>query len=121
MRERRTLIFASLSTDDKYSPEEIVDDLERFYDGLEYGDVLDGEYQIWEYPSGQIFQLEPDREVPDKDYYAAPHSKDGVVWLPRLTPIRTDKERVAEAYRHLTRPRRKQTLWSKLFGRKTND
>lgn len=87
------------SKDGVYYAEEIVNDLDKFYDGLEYGDVFEGEYQLWEYPSGKIFKLTIDREVVDKYYYTPPHVD---LWLPKLILLRTDKNKVEEAYKLLS-------------------
>jgi hypothetical protein len=83
----------------KYKPYELSDNLDDIYSTYEYGDVAEGEYQIWEYPSGKIFQIKPDREVEDKYYYSSP---DKIIWWPVLHLLELDVERVTEAYRKLS-------------------
>jgi hypothetical protein len=88
--------------DGTYYAEKIIEDIERFYDGLEYGDVSKGEYQIWEYPSGRIFRIDPDREVDEKNYYSVRYTTKGTIWLPKLRLVKTDKQRVEEIFSFLS-------------------
>ncbi|HSX29731.1 MAG TPA: hypothetical protein VLE73_04190 [Candidatus Saccharimonadales bacterium] len=83
----------------EYVPEEIVGAPEDRFANLEYGDVKEGSYQLWEYPSGKIFNIAPDRELgKDEDYYATPYNNKGSVWLPKLVEVGVDQDRVAKAY-----------------------
>ncbi|HEU4913809.1 MAG TPA: hypothetical protein VFT16_00175 [Candidatus Saccharimonadales bacterium] len=87
-------ILAEKTTKD-FKPTEYGSDLYKLCSSLEYGDVLEGEVQIWEYPSGIISTVKPDREVGQKDYYSIP-DKDR--WLPVLERLDEDKKRVSSAY-----------------------
>jgi hypothetical protein len=88
--------LADRNDDGTYSRTGLYSDIDYLFGGLEYGDVFEGNYQIWEFPSGKISMLKPDREVPKDDYYAAPY-KD--YWLPILEYIKTDKQKVTQAVR----------------------
>lgn len=100
MTEKRKLIFAGKHSNDQFGPETLVEDLNSFYGGLEYGDVFEGECQIWEYPSGKIYQIEADRQVTDKKLYYSPPADNR--WSPVLREIGTDKDKVELAYRQLS-------------------
>lgn len=104
------------SKNGSYYAEEIVNDLEDFYSGLEYGDVTKGEYQLWEYPSGKIFRIEPDREVAEKDHYSTPYSGNKTVWEPKLVLLDTEQKRVKEIYEKLSSPQNERSLFEKLRG-----
>ena len=95
---KKILLF-SYKYKDEYHPEHIIQDLESEFDRLEYGDVLEGEFQVWEYPSGKIYKIEPDRKVPDDKYYS---SRSSSLWSPKLTEIEVDKRKVSEAYEQLS-------------------
>jgi hypothetical protein len=84
-------IFAYLY-DGEYCPEGIVN-LDSL-DNLEYIDVKNNEYQLWHWPSGDIYSVDPDREVESKDEYATPYGSKGIIWLPKFTKIATDKEKI---------------------------
>jgi hypothetical protein len=84
--------------DGQFRPTELNDDLDNILNNLEYGDVYEGNYQLWEFPSGAMSRIEPDRKVSDKYYYSTP-SKD--IWLPILIELAPDKRKVNEAYRQL--------------------
>jgi len=45
----------------KYVPEGLIEDWNKEVDNFEYADVADGKYQVWEYPSGKIYDVRPDR------------------------------------------------------------
>ncbi|MGH7196944.1 MAG: hypothetical protein ACREGJ_04260 [Candidatus Saccharimonadales bacterium] len=95
-------------------------DLEQIIDGYEYGDVAEGNYQIWEYPSGKIFRVEPDREVGEKDYYTVPHTTKGIMWLPRLVEIDENRQMVESEYKRLTSLPVKKSLWQRVFKKKSS-
>lgn len=99
--KNKILLFAYKTNGDFFA-ERIIDDLDSALSRLEYGDVLEGEYQIWEYPSGKLFNITPDKEVEEKDYYSTPNTNTGVKWLPKLMISSTDKNKVAEAYKRLS-------------------
>ena len=99
---KKVLIFA-YEYEEKFHPESIIEDLESRLYGLEYRDVFEGEYQIWEYPSGKIFNIEPDRKVDDKDYTSVPYTSKGIIWLPKLTLVETDRKKVTVAYEKLSK------------------
>jgi hypothetical protein len=93
-------LHADRSSDDRYTATKILNGkLDNHIWGFEYGDVAEAEYQIWEYPSGKIFQVIPDRKVSKNNYYAPP---DKGLWLPVLKEIGTDVNRVTEGYKYLS-------------------
>lgn len=100
MPDTKILIFA-YDYEGKFVPEHIIADLEDDLDGLEYGDVAESRYQVWEYPSGKIFAVKSDRVIDrdSSDYYSSPYTSQGTMWLPELVEIRTDKKMVEEAYK----------------------
>lgn len=110
---QKQFIIAERSSDDKYDPEGLEATWEKIYEGLEYGDVYEGNYQIWEYPSGKIFKMEPDRKVEVRNYYSTPHN---TLWLPKLTLLETDKKKVEGAYIRLSNvgKMRKRSLISRI-------
>lgn len=76
----------------------------------EYGDVRDKEFQIWEYPSGKMYDVVSDRELEGeryKDYYGLPQSS---VWLPKLKYTKTDKLLVQQEYERLNNPPERPSL-----------
>lgn len=92
-------ILAEYNSNGTFDPTEINDNIEGLYEGLEYGDVDEGSYQIWEYPSGKIYKIEPDRELPvNENHYITPYSNKGIVWLPKLIEIGLDVDKVSKAY-----------------------
>jgi hypothetical protein len=95
-------ILTEKNTDTSYSATEIYNDIKLLDDDLEYGDVYEGLYQVWEYPDGKIYQVEADREVEEKNYYSLPGSG---LWAPRLREIGIDKEKAEKAYRMLNKER----------------
>lgn len=99
-----------------YYAEGIIENLEERYAGLEYGDVAKGEYQLWEYPSGKIFQIESDRAVAENDHYSTPYVGDRTVWLPKLVLQGTEREKVNAIYKWLSTPQKKKSLFEKLIG-----
>lgn len=71
-------------------------DLDKQLWSLEYGDIAGGIFQVWEYPSGKIYNVVSDRELKGdkyKDYYGTP---DPGIWQPKLVYIRTDKDLVSK-------------------------
>lgn len=90
----KTLFFA-YKYKEEFSPEHVIEDLKKDLSNLEYGDVHEENYQVWEYPSGLIFNIRPDREVASKDYYALPSSD---LWEPILIKDSLDKEKVKLAH-----------------------
>ena len=87
----------------EYVAETIYPDQEDAIDGLEYFDVANGEYQIWEYPSGKIYSVKSDRELgPDENVYSTSHTNKGTVWLPVLDEIGIDSDKVKQAYESLS-------------------
>jgi hypothetical protein len=83
---------------------EVNESYQELCSGVEYGDIFEGEIQIWEYPTGKIYSVVPDRTVSDKKYYSLP---DEDLWEPQLKLTGRDKSRVRDAYILLTtKPRR---------------
>ena len=123
MNDEKIKIFASKDKEGVYRPEEIISDWEHFHSGFEYGDVKESEYQVWEYPSGKIFDIIPDREVNDeKEYYTTPYTTEGTMWLPKLEEAGIDTKKVTAAYIHLKNHKKgRSTLAHKLadFFRKS--
>ena len=107
---KKVLIFA-YQYKDKHVPEYIIDDLEESLQVIEYYQVEDGDnYQIWEYPSGKIYKIEPDRKVEDKDAASPP----GKLWMPKLTLLETDKGKVKKAYEDFMNVPEKKSLIQKI-------
>jgi hypothetical protein len=100
MKQEQTLIFASRQPNNGSEPEQIVGDLVSLYSSLEYGDVAERCCQIWEYPSGKILAVVPDRKVDKRHYHTVPYTTPGTAWLPRLQPVDVDKEKVETAYKY---------------------
>ena len=100
----KTYIFADKLQDDEYHGSELSPQFETMLDGLEYGDVVTKEFQIWEYPSGKIFDIIPDRTtLPTDDYSSASVN----TWLPKLVEKDVDQKKVMDAYDDLmSRPER---------------
>jgi hypothetical protein len=94
---KKKLLFASKRRDGSFKAEEIVTDLDRLFSTLEYGDVYEGECQIWEYPSGKIFSLVVDKEMPEQEYYSTPGE-----WHPKLLEITVNRELVARSHQELS-------------------
>ena len=99
----------------KFKPEKLIDKLEYELSGLEYGDVVNDEYQIWEYPSGRVYQVQSDRDVQDADFYSTPYNDKGTVWQPNLVHIKTDKEQVEKAYLSLVHKGNAKSLLRRIF------
>lgn len=91
-------IFAYKESSGKYLPEHTVENIDEELWKLEYGDVANSEFQIWEHPSGKIFDVVSDRVVGEKDYYGTPSHE---VWLPLLKYSHTDQETVNSGYERL--------------------
>lgn len=89
--------------ENEYVPERLIDDWDEEVDGFEYADVVRGEYQVWEYPSGKIYDVVPDRQLGDNEHqYSTPFTSKGIVWLPILKEAGIDTGKVSEAYAQLT-------------------
>jgi hypothetical protein len=101
MPESIQFILAARAADGTFIPQEISHTKEDLWVSLEYGDVREHEYQLWEYPSGRIMWIDPDRKVDEKDYYTTPYSKNGAIWLPKLNEIGINEAGVREAYEGL--------------------
>lgn len=99
-KKQKYYMLAERASGEQYWPDGVDQTLEAIYDSLEYGDVYEGYYQIWEYPSGKIYKIEPDRTVEDKDYYTPPSIE---LWKPMLTEIGEDKKKVTKAYEKLSK------------------
>lgn len=95
-------ILAARVADGTFKPQEIAQTKEGLCSSLEYGDVREHEYQLWEYPSGRMMWIESDRKVDEKHYYATPYGKDQEVWLPILKDIGVNEAGVRKAYEQLT-------------------
>ncbi len=111
MIDKIVFMLAERVSAEEYWPDEFDETLENIYNSLEYGDVFEDQYQIWEYPSGKIYKIEPDRKVADKYYYTPPHVD---LWEPTLIQIGIDKQRVEEAYESLTKRLKKQSFFNQL-------
>jgi hypothetical protein len=70
MKNDNQLILASKRVNGDFRADELISDLDDTYAKLEYGDVANGEVQVWEYPSRKVFKLEPDRKVEEKQFYS---------------------------------------------------
>lgn len=71
-------IFAYLY-DGEYRPEQITDD--NRIEGLEYTDVISSEYQLWNWPSGDIYDIKTDSAGSDRAFQLPGYSDhDGSPW-----------------------------------------
>lgn len=95
----KSYIQADKLKDGSFYATEVFNNLEDHSNHWEYGDVHDGEYQIWEYPSGKIFSVRVDREVIESQHWSLPHPER---WQPILELIETDSKRVRSAYDRLS-------------------
>jgi hypothetical protein len=102
MSNNAMYILAERVADGTFKPQEVAQTQEDLYSSLEYGDVREHEYQLWEYPSGRMMWIEPDRKVDERHYYATPYGKDREIWLPILKDIGINEAGVSEAYEQLT-------------------
>jgi hypothetical protein len=99
MPMNKIYLFADRDVDGSYTATEIIKgSLEDALWKLEYGDVVEGKFQIWEYPVGKTFQVESDRVLVGTDYYATPNKS---VWLPKIKEIGSNKEKVAAGHDRL--------------------
>lgn len=88
--------------DGQYFAENLVGSLEDELANLEYEDVRSGQYQVWEYPSGKIYDIAPDRILDEGDNeYSLPNGASGVVWRPLLNEVATDTDKIEAAYSKL--------------------
>ena len=96
---QKTYILAQKIDEDTYSGSDIDRSLARHFDGMEYGDVATKQFQIWEYPSGVIYDVIPDRFALDNDDYSSP---DPDVWLPTLSKAGENIDWVSSEFNRLT-------------------
>ncbi|NHC13688.1 hypothetical protein [Motilibacter deserti] len=96
-----TYIRVERSRDGTYAAD-LSTDLDALCEGMEYGDVCEGEYEVWVHPGGELCAVVPDRAVAERDHWATPRAD---LWLPELRVVGSDPARVAEAYEQLTRRR----------------
>jgi hypothetical protein len=96
---KKMYIFADRVQDGEYYGSELDSSLDTVLDGLEYGDVATKQFQVWEYPSGKIYDIVPDRYALSEDNYSV---SDPDVWLPKLEYRRTDEELIFREYKRLT-------------------
>jgi hypothetical protein len=47
-KTEKKFILANRTSEGDYSPSEMESSWEKLYEGFEYGDVYEGEYQLWE-------------------------------------------------------------------------
>lgn len=99
--QENTIWIFAYKHEGSYTPEHITN-LKSDLDNLEYTDVKSGEYQLWQWPSGDIYSITPDREVESGKEYSVQYDNTGTVWLPVLEKIGTDKEKVDKAYEQLS-------------------
>ncbi len=94
-------IFAAKDKDDNFYGEFIISNLQSELNNLEYADVAEGEYQIWKYPTGEQYEIVPDRQVSNEDIYSVPITTKGEVWIPKLNYFVTNQKVVEENYKRL--------------------
>ena len=92
-------VFATLYQGEYY-PERVIDLNEL--DDLEYRDVEQEEYQVWGWPSGDIYLIVSDRQLKDEDAYSVTHDKKGVVWIPVLKKVSNNRQKVENAIDQLS-------------------
>jgi len=95
-------IFAAKDNAGEFYGEHVVTDLDKQLDNLEYKDVHAGEYQIWKYPVGEIYNVTSDREVSSEDEYSVPNTNRGVIWKPLLEQVGLDPDFVSNEYQKLS-------------------
>lgn len=96
---KKIYIFADRVQNGEYNGSELSSSLDTALDGLEYGDVATKQFQVWEYPSGKIYDIVPDRYSLSEDDYSG---SDPDIWLPKLEYARTDEKLVFQEYKRLT-------------------
>ncbi|QQS69727.1 hypothetical protein IPP75_01120 [Candidatus Saccharibacteria bacterium] len=100
--KKKIYIHAERGDNNVFSPESIIGEkTEAYFNSLEYGDVHSQLFQVWEYPSGRIFLVVPDRVLKPDDY-STPYSTKAVVWQPKLQYVKTDRKLVREKFKVLT-------------------
>jgi hypothetical protein len=97
---KRIYFQADIQSDGAYWPTEYSHNLDDILNNFEYGDVVFGTYQIWEYPSGKIYAVSADKVMDDHNYYSSP-SED--TWRPIIIPVKESKSAVDSAYNHLVK------------------
>lgn len=105
-------IQADKQSNGKYIETELHNSLDSFFRNIEYGDVEEGEYQIWEYPSGKKFDVKVDRKVNDSYYYTTPTEE---VWEPILNLTGEDVQQVQGAYERLVSNTKKQNILKRML------
>ena len=109
---KKNLIFAELDKG-KYRAQEIINNINIDFYNLEYGDVFEERYQVWEYPSGKIFSIIVDRKLlEEKNYRSTP---DKNLWLPKLKYLKKDEKKVRDAYKFFYSDSEKRSILSKIF------
>ena len=89
-----TYIFGFVK-DGRFIPESLFLSLEDSVSSLKYWALNEEQYQVWEYPSGKIFELAANKQLDDKDDSSFPSPE---TWQPVFKPVEEDKSRVIELY-----------------------
>jgi hypothetical protein len=100
MSKPNTIWIFAYEHSGEFAPEELIateEAKEEMLGNLEYIDVIDNKYQLWEHPSGKIYEIHSDREVIGPDKYSVPRMRDRTVWLPVLVYSNTDEVKVKNA------------------------
>ncbi len=111
----KVYILTEKGSTQEYCPVEISTDSNVLLEGLEYGDISEDTFQLWEYPSGKIFSVGTDRKVAESLYYSTSKTKNGVNWLPTLSLLYEDEAKVRDAKRELDKAPSKIPIMSRLF------
>ena len=94
-------VFA-VKHESEFYPERMDGEKDHILDNLEYADMKDGEYQLWHWPSGDIYDVVPDREVEARKEYSVPYDNTGVVWIPVLEKKGNNLDAVKDAVNRFT-------------------
>lgn len=93
----KVYIFAEKNDEGNFDANEISDSISSLLENLEYGDVAANQFQVWEYPSGKIYNIVSDRELPYDDYSTPSQQR----WLPKLSEMGSDLIKVESAFMEL--------------------
>lgn len=85
-----------------YVPDEVIVSFDDIKWDFEYSDIAGRQFQVWKFPDGEVFDIEPDRTLPlDANQFATPYSKGKILWRPILRLVGNDTELVANGHAKL--------------------
>lgn len=83
------------SQGNKFVPESLFGSLQESTETLEYCDLQQENYEVWEYPSGKIYSIQADRDLGEQSKPLMPGEDS---WLPIFKIKETDIELVSRLY-----------------------